>query len=907
MQIMKKLFFALLAAFAVFFVTACLLEVVYFDDAVKPEITGQPQSASYVLGDDLTIAPLTVTVSKPSDDGELTYQWFSFTRDAEYLSSTGTRLEGETTTSYTPPPEDFAEEGIHGYYVVITNANKKTVGRERTSVKSSAAVIAVTEPKNAKYPVITQQPKFSPDRSDNVFILSRSLSINISVSAEVSEERDILSFEWYKAESFTNENGTPLGVYSPGFSPDITGEGDGTYWYFVLVTNTNYTYTGRQVSSIASHPIEVVVIRNPDAAVPEITAHPQGRIYFLNENVPVAALKVEADRDDDGTLSLQWYSNTTASNTGGTEITGETGTTYQPPASILSRAGRYYYYVVVTNDNPKATRTKTATVTSKVAILTVQDRTVPAANATLTVNMNEKFQYVRGFGGMDVAWGGFPSYSMADYERMFNPDELGYNVLRIMILPNYTDINRTMAELVENKLSGNEDRSNYYNFVRVVNKYNGYVLASPWTPPKEWKNNNSIVGNGTNPTLRVSNYPDFGNYLREFCRNMYNNGAPIYVVSTQNEPTYPSEYDGCTWSAAQNLAFFQRVGRFTEGVPGYGGGRVTPTVLIMDGESHNEVNRFHEALLRNQTARASFDIVGRHTYGATSDSTQAYYPMASNPMSVTDGDWTPAPNANWPTDAHAKEVWMTEKNINSTNDIARLSDSTWNYLWVLMNDIDFTIRHSRENAYIWWSLKRFYSMLGDNTLGTVNSAVMPRGHGLSHFAKFAKETGRVGFTVAGTLADGTVINTMGGNNSHINAAPGAGTAEEPNRAPNQIRSAKITAYVTLRDGIDVPVRPDLGYAASAWNFGRNSLGVDDITAISLVMYTPTGTAGTDGYNLGTIEIALPAGFTIANAEAMRSDRNAQSVMEQVVISADRTKAYVTLPASNVLSVRLIKQ
>jgi hypothetical protein len=302
----------------------------------------------------------------------------------------------------------------------------------------------------------------------------------------------------------------------------------------------------------------------------------------------------------------------------------------------------------------------------------------------------------------------------------------------------------------------------------------------------------------------------------------------------------------------------------------------------MDGESHNEVNAFHEPALLNQTSRNNIDIVGRHSYGATTSSTQAYYARAQDPVGSTGGAWTPARNANWPTDADAREIWMTEKNINGTNDTARLNDSKWPWVWDFMNDIDFTIRHSRENGYIWWSLKRFYSMIGDGTLGTTNSVVYPRGHGLSHYAKYAKETGRVGVTVTGA----TGVN------------PNAGGATGP----------KITAHVTLKDGLvaEADVIPRLGPAATAWNYGRNNLTINDVAAISLVMYTPTNTSGAGGTNLGNITITLPDGFEIRNAEAMRSNANAQSVMEPVTIGPDRKTASVNLPAGEILSVRFTR-
>lgn len=64
----------------------------------------------------------------------------------------------------------------------------------------------------------------------------------------------------------------------------------------------------------------------------------------------------------DGVLSYQWYSNTTASNVGGTEISGATGTSYTIPTNTV--AGTYYYFVEVKATGGAApVRSEAATVT----------------------------------------------------------------------------------------------------------------------------------------------------------------------------------------------------------------------------------------------------------------------------------------------------------------------------------------------------------------------------------------------------------------------------------------------------------------------------------------------------------------------------------------------------------------
>jgi hypothetical protein len=76
------------------------------------------------------------------------------------------------------------------------------------------------------------------------------------------------------------------------------------------------------------------------------------------------ALDATATVTDGGTITYQWYSNTSASNTSGTVITGEISATYTPPTATNG----YYYYCVVTNTAGTLTP---ATTTSNVATITI--------------------------------------------------------------------------------------------------------------------------------------------------------------------------------------------------------------------------------------------------------------------------------------------------------------------------------------------------------------------------------------------------------------------------------------------------------------------------------------------------------------------------------------------------------
>jgi hypothetical protein len=413
----------------------------------------------------------------------------------------------------------------------------------------------------------------------------------------------------------------------------------------------------------------------------------------------------------------------------------------------------------------------------------------------------------------------------------------------------------------------------------------------------EWKTNYSTNGGGS---LRTVNYQDYAFYLRAFSQNMNNNGAPIYAVSIQNEPNYEaSGYEGCEWTGVQMRDFFRQVGRFTQGgaqgtnktvypgnVPGYGGGKAIPYVFTMNGESANNINLNNPAM--NDTgpdsARGYIDLLARHIYG---DRETNYHNTPGNPnviYSATD----------------PREVWMTEYNLNGNNADEYNLDSRWPWIWQFMNSIDITIRNNHENAYVWWSLKRFYSMIGDGTYGTADHQILPRGWGLAHFAKFANETYRVGVNYSGTLADRST------QLSEENINPGvytnlSGVTDDTSNVPS--RAAKVMAFVRLKGGEVYPV-----------NWRGRDVSMDEISEINMVMYTPTLTSGAGGHNLGTVKLQLPEGFIIRGAEAMRATQDdvgdrqnpKEPVWETVDISQDRNAAYIKLPMSQILSVRFTR-
>jgi|GEM_PF-4321151 len=101
------------------------------------------------------------------------------------------------------------------------------------------------------------------------------------------------------------------------------------------------------------------------AVAPTISAQPSN---INTTQGGSATLWVSATSSDPGNVSYQWYRNTTNSTSGGTLISGATGTSYTAPTTSQ---GTLYYYAIATNTNLVVNGTKTATATSNVASVTV--------------------------------------------------------------------------------------------------------------------------------------------------------------------------------------------------------------------------------------------------------------------------------------------------------------------------------------------------------------------------------------------------------------------------------------------------------------------------------------------------------------------------------------------------------
>jgi len=595
-------------------------------------------------------------------------------------------------------------------------------------------------------------------------------------------------------------------------------------------------------------PEEEVIPPPPTVAKPVIRDQSGTKRYQSGSSV-TTELSVTATVNDTEPVvpTYQWYSRDSFGNTGGTQIVGESGVltldgngigtmTYQASADDV---GTTYYYVVVTNParvdvNPETNEEKdlaeAATASAPIGVIVIAALPDPEATVTVTATGN---QYVRGFGGMSNAFGiGSPAryMQMADIDTMFGPDGMGLTMLRIMIWPYPLD--QVISGQIEPQMG---NAGTYLNAVRKVNEYGGYVLASPWTAPAEYKTNESLEAGGH---LKTERYVDYAQYLRTFASEMAARGAPIYAISLQNEPSLTVTYDGMEWTEAEHRNFLRDRGNFTRSptpVAGYGGGTTQPFVKVVSGEAHQIGSWYTAAMdyvIANPAAYANMDIVAYHIYGGIG----------------TLADVTRDGTLN-------KETWMTEHNINSQSESLYRQDSTWNYVWVVADEIHHIIGINNSSAFVWWYLKRFYGAVGDGSYGTANGAIMPRGYVLSHYAKYATDTVRVNATT----------NHPGGSSIALTAF-----------------QRKKTADKTTENELQVMADED---------------------SYSIVIYDKRTTAS----GQTSLRVTLPTGFEATKVTGIISDSTGnRHAPVNVILNPDGNSADVSLPTNAIISLKFVK-
>ncbi len=305
----------------------------------------------------------------------------------------------------------------------------------------------------------------------------------------------------------------------------------------------------------------------------------------------------------------------------------------------------------------------------------------------VTIDSNTTCQTISGFGGANAIWG-TDNLSPGEMALAFGTGDegLGLSLFRVRL------------SSVKNDWTG------LAATVKGANSYNVKVLASPWSPPAQFKSNNDVVGGGY---LLESNYANFAGYVNEFIEYMKSQAATIDVVSIQNEPDWKASYEGCEYSADQMFNFVKNHAGTIRGAK------------VLAAESMNFNHSYTDNILNDATAANNINIVAGHLYG----SGLAAYPLAEQ---------------------KGKEIWMTEHllNLDSGNKPENWTATTdpktiWAESMNMLQEVHSAMSLNW-NAYIWWYIRRYYSFMGDGEKGTNRGQILKRGYAFSHFSKFIR-------------------------------------------------------------------------------------------------------------------------------------------------------------------------
>ena len=200
-------------------------------EAPVPKALVAPAEAYLQNADPDTVTALDATATAPSDDGTLSYQWYSNTSN----STTGaTAVGGANNETYKPV---VTEIGIKYYYCVVTNTlgtESETTAYSKTEAQSNIVKVEVKAVPGA--PVITKEPE-APAAAYTKDATATALSVT-ATKAEGST--GTLSYQWYACDDAEKTGEAVIGGQT-GVSYTPSTSDEGTKYYFVRVTDSQTT------------------------------------------------------------------------------------------------------------------------------------------------------------------------------------------------------------------------------------------------------------------------------------------------------------------------------------------------------------------------------------------------------------------------------------------------------------------------------------------------------------------------------------------------------------------------------------------------------------------------------------------------------------------------------------------
>lgn len=333
------------------------------------------------------------------------------------------------------------------------------------------------------------------------------------------------------------------------------------------------------------------------------------------------------------------------------------------------------------------------------------EQSVPFKRVKINLEPSIKYQLVKGFGGMynPVIWCGGFLINNTEMEKMYGKDGLGYSILRLMIYPN------------------KEDWKCDVEAAKIAQNNGAIIFACPWDCTDELSETIKVNGKDYKH-LKKDNYEAYAKHLIDYINFMKNNGVDIYAVSVQNEPDMEFTY----WYPNEVVDFLKQYGS-----------KIRETgVKLMSPESCGTSPEYTDPVINDSEAFAQTDILVGHLYQGFIDLNDAY---AKNRHDYICNLYSRLQGKSW---------WMTEHLFNDGESSDNPSD------WVFRN-WDYCLNHLGKeiqmcmqgycSAYVYWYMKRFYGLIGDNDKrsGVSEGEISKNGYIMAHFSQYATNKTRI--------------------------------------------------------------------------------------------------------------------------------------------------------------------
>lgn len=196
--------------------------------------------------------------------------------------------------SKTYKSEEDAKATMDGKYTSSSTSTAEKDGKSGTWKFSGwiATLIGTTVKFNGMWTFTPDAPVVDADTPTNIQLVSDEYKIGDKATAldgkATVSDNGVLSYQWYKSDKADNFNGTAIdGQNGETFVPYTDKEG--TYYYYVIATNTKADATGKKTASVTSS----MAIINVKESVKYTVVYDWGSDYPTDVTVPKDDTKYE--------------------------------------------------------------------------------------------------------------------------------------------------------------------------------------------------------------------------------------------------------------------------------------------------------------------------------------------------------------------------------------------------------------------------------------------------------------------------------------------------------------------------------------------------------------------------------------------------------------------------------------